>query len=109
MHGIGVLTPLRELVGVQGELLLQAGDDLGLLVEQDGAVGGLESAESLLGRGPGFLGRDGLDRGLDDVTPEFLVLVAEQDDDAGGLGVEAAGDVEHGFLDDLFDLGVRDR
>jgi len=109
MHGIGVLAPLRELVGIQGEVLLQVRDGLGVFVEQHGAVGGLEPAEFLLRGCPGFFGRNGLDGGLDDVTPQFLVLVAEKDDDAGGLGVEAAGDVQDGLLDDLLDLGIRHR
>lgn len=108
MHGVGVLAPLGEPVGVQGELLLQACDDLGVLVEQDGAVSGLEPAESLLGRGPGLGGGNGLDGGLDDVAPQLLVVGPQEHDDAGGLRVEAGRHVEDGLLDDLLDLGVGD-
>lgn len=36
------------------------------------------------------------------------MVVVEHDDDAGGLGVEGAGDVFDGVLDEFFDTGVGD-
>lgn len=45
---------------------------------------------------------------LGDVVPEGLVVFVEQHDEAGGLRVEAGGDVEDGLLRDLGDLLVGD-
>lgn len=36
------------------------------------------------------------------------MLLVQQDDQAGGLSVEGAGDVGNGVVDELLDLGVRD-
>ena len=45
---------------------------------------------------------------LHDGIPELLVLFLEHDDDAGGLGVEGAGDVLDGVGDELLEAGVGD-
>ena len=37
------------------------------------------------------------------------MLLAEQDDQAGGLGVEGAGDVQDSGIDKLLDLAIGDR
>lgn len=50
--------------------------------------------------------------GLEDLlgyVPELDVLLFQQDNHACGLGVEARGNVEEGFGDDLLDLRIRDR
>ena len=36
------------------------------------------------------------------------MLGVQEDHEPRGLGVEGAGDVEDGFVDELLDLGVRD-
>lgn len=53
----------------------------------------------------------GLDEGSESLSsqvPEAVVLLVQQDDQAGGLGVEGAGNVGDGVVDELLDLGVRD-
>lgn len=109
MHGIGMFTPLGELVGIQGKLLLQASHDGGILIKQDRAVRSGEPVQLGLRRGPGLGRRDGLDGGLDDVGPQLAVLGVEQDHDARRLRVERAGHVQHGLVDELVDLRVRHR
>lgn len=67
------------------------------------AAGTTPEHSQLLGRGLKVLGRnDGLEDLLGDI-PELLVLVAEENDDAVGLRVEAAGDVQDSLLDNLLD------
>lgn len=75
------------------------------MVDTYGAVAGLEAIELLLGLGELLLGHLRLQHLLDKL-PELLVLVVEQDHDARGLRVEAAGHVEHAVLDNLLDAGV---
>lgn len=53
-----------------------------------------------------LLGRNLRLQDLLDKLPELLVLVIEEDDKAGGLRVETAGDVGDGVVDDLLDAGV---
>ena len=45
---------------------------------------------------------------VDDGVPELLVVFFEDEDYAGGLGVEGAGDVFDGVVDELFDAGIGD-
>jgi len=108
MHSTGMLAPLRELFRIQGKLLLQFGDVLGLLIEQDGAITGLETAESLLRSCPCLRWCHGFDRWLDNFLPELRVLGAQKDDHACGLRVERAGHVSDGLVHDFVDLGVGD-
>lgn len=56
---------------------------------------------------PGGLRDDGLQDIADDV-PELVVLVLEQEHEAGGLGVERRGDVLDELGDDLLDAVVGD-
>jgi hypothetical protein len=49
---------------------------------------------------------DELHEGVDDNFPEALVLGVQKYHQPRGLGVEGAGDVLNGCVDDLFDLGV---
>lgn len=72
------------------------------------ASGALEESH-LLGGGLKVLGRDDSLEDLGGDVPELLVLGAKEDDDAVGLGVEAAGHVEHGLFDDLLDALGADR
>ena len=65
----------------------------------------LEAVELLLGLSE-LLGRNLRLQDLFDKLPELLVLVIKQDDEAGGLRVETAGDVGDGVVDDLLDAGV---
>lgn len=71
------------------------------------AVAGLEARDPLLGAGELLRGHNGL-QNLEDVVPEGVVLLAEQDNDAGRLSVEGRGDVEDDLLRDLGNLLVRD-
>ena len=173
VHGVGVLAPVAEVVGVQGEGLAQVLDWLGRFVEEDlsahvslavcglqrgirehdmvrdvvglascvpvvglvlcslvgpsvdcivapphprdgkGAavtyrsVGGPEAVDLLLGAVERALGSERLED-LDNVVPELLVVLVEQDNDASRLRVEGRGDVEEGLLGELLDLRVRD-
>lgn len=53
----------------------------------------------------------GLDKGgesLSGQVPEAVVLLVQQNNQTGGLGVEGAGDVSDGVVDELLDLRVRD-
>ena len=72
------------------------------------AVGGLEARDPLLGAGELLRGHNGL-QDLEDVVPEGVVLLAEQDEDTGRLRVEGRGHVQDDLLCDLDDLLVRDR
>ena len=45
---------------------------------------------------------------LDNKVPELVVLGFEEDNQASGLGVEGAGDVEDCVVDELDDLVVAD-
>lgn len=72
-----------------------------------GTSGTLEQGNLVTSGLPVLLG----DNGLEDVAgnvPELLVLGAEQDDDADGLGVEGGRDVQGGLLDDLGDALLGD-
>lgn len=108
VDSVSMLAPLGKFVAVQREFLLEVRDDLGVLVEEHGAVAGFEATQSLLAGGPLFFGRDSLDSRLDDCRPELLVLVTKEDDDTGGLRVEGARGVEDGLFNDLLDLGIGD-
>lgn len=78
-----------------------------------GSVGSLEhlqlgqglALEDSLGDGTG--GNEALEGG-DGEIPQALVLLLQEDNQAGGLGVERAGNVQDSLVDDLFDLRVRD-
>ena len=52
---------------------------------------------------------DQLPEGVDHEIPQLLVLLVQQHDQPRGLRVEGAGDVVDGGVDQVFDLGVRDR
>lgn len=69
------------------------------------AVGGLEAVDLLLGAVELVLRSKGL-QDLDNVVPELLVVLVQQDNEAGGLAVEGRGNVEEGLLDKLLDLRV---
>lgn len=69
------------------------------------AVGGLEAVDLLLGAVELVLRSKGL-QDLDNVVPELLVVLVQQDNEAGGLAVEGRGNVEEGLLDKLLDFRV---
>ena len=69
------------------------------------AVGGLEAVDLLLGAVELVLRSKGL-QDLDNVVPELLMVLVQQDNEAGGLAVEGRGNVEEGLLDKLLDLRV---
>lgn len=71
------------------------------------SVGSPEAVDLLLGAVERALGSERLED-LDNVIPELLVVLVEQDNDASGLRVEGRGDVEKGLLGELLDLRVRD-
>jgi len=56
---------------------------------------------------PGGLGDDGL-QDIADNVPELVVLVLEQEHEAGGLGVERGRNVLDELGDDLLNAGIRD-
>lgn len=89
-------------ISIKGKLFLHALDDVLVLKEQNSACAGLEPGHAGGRRGEVLPGDDGLEDGGGDV-PELVVLGAEEDDDAVGLGVEGRGDVEEGFLYDFLD------
>lgn len=107
MHGRGVLRPVREAVCVERNVLLVLANNLGVLVEENGAVSRLEAVDALF-RGGEVVTGDGLQDLLGEL-PELVVLILEQDDNASGLRVEGGGNVQDGGLDDLLNLRVRDR
>jgi hypothetical protein len=72
-----------------------------------GSVASTEATDAVAGVLPLLLGNDGFEDVADDV-PELVVLVLEQEHQAGGLGVERGGDVFDELGDDLFDAGVGD-
>lgn len=47
-------------------------------------------------------------QGINGNIPHLLVLLLEQEDNAGGLGIEGAGNVEDGVLNNAVDDIVRD-
>ena len=108
VDGARVLGPDGEVVLGEGELVLQLARVFGVFEEQDGAVGVAEAVEALLGVAFEVLGRgDGLDDFGDDV-PELVVVVFEEEDEAGRVGAEGRGSLLEGCFEDLFDLGVWD-
>jgi hypothetical protein len=72
------------------------------------SVGSLEAVNLLLGAVERALRSERLED-IDNVVPELLVVLVEQDNKASGLRVEGRGDVEKGLLGELLDLRVRDR
>lgn len=72
-----------------------------------GTGGALEHVHLVGGGLEGIGGDDGLEDLSGDV-PELLVVGAEEDDDAVGLGVEGRRGVEDGLLDDLGDALLAD-
>lgn len=72
-----------------------------------GSVAGAEASDAVAGVLPGVLGHDGLEDVADDV-PELVVLVLEQEHEAGRLGVEGGGDVLDELGDDLLNAVVGD-
>jgi hypothetical protein len=52
-----------------------------------GSVAGLEAVETLLGRGP-LLSRNNCLKDLLGHLPELVMLLLDEQDNAGGLGVE---------------------
>ena len=57
-----------------------------------GSVAGAEAGDAVASVLPLVLGHDALEDVADNV-PELVVLVLEQEHEAGGLGVERGGDV----------------
>lgn len=76
--------------------------------EAYGSVACAEARDAVAGRLPLVLGHDGFQDVAHDV-PELVVLVLEEEDQAGGLGVEGRGGVLDDVGDDLLDAGVGDR
>lgn len=102
LHGETLRREQGELVGVGGELGLHALDDGLVVEEEDGAGGALEHGHALRRVLPLVLGDDLLE-GVGGDVPQLLVLGAEQDDEAVGLGVEGRGRVQGGLVDNLLD------
>ena len=73
-----------------------------------GAVTATEASETVQGVLPGVRGHDGLEDVLHDV-PELVVVLLEEKDNAGGLGVERGRDILDDVASDLLDLAVWDR
>jgi hypothetical protein len=76
-------------------------------VQTYSAVGSAEAVDLLLGAVELVLRGEGLED-LDDVVPELLVVLVQEDDEAGGLRVKRGGDMEKCLLNELLDFLVRD-
>ena len=72
-----------------------------------GEGSGLEAVDTSSGTLPALSGDDALEDLSGDV-PELVVVGAEEDEHAVGLGVEGGGDVAQGVLDDLLDAVLGD-
>lgn len=70
-----------------------------------GSVASAEASNAAAGVLPLGLGDDGL-QDITDNVPELVVLILEQEHEAGGLGVEGGGDVLDDLGEDLLDAGV---
>ena len=77
------------------------------LLSTYGSITGAEASDAAASVLPLGLGDDGL-QDIADNVPELVVLVLEQEHEAGGLGVEGGGDVLDELGDDLLNAGVRD-
>lgn len=106
-HAAGLLRPHREVVGVEGELLLKLAHYRLVFEEQYGAGTGGEGIELGFGGGESVGGNDLLQLVLGDV-PELLVLGAEQDDHPRALRVERGRAVRDGLLDQFDDFLLGD-
>jgi len=78
-----------------------------------GSIGGLEHLQ--LGQSLVLKGLLGDSAGSDEAlegrgsdVPETLVLLLQENNQAGGLGVERAGDVQDSSIDKLLDLSIGD-
>jgi hypothetical protein len=71
------------------------------------SVSRAETRNTASGGLPLVLGDNGFE-GIADNVPELVVLVFEQEDEAGGLGVEGGGDVFDELGDDFLDAVVGD-
>lgn len=69
------------------------------------SVASAETGNAAAGGFPLVLRDDGL-QSIADNVPEFVVLVLQQEDQTGGLGVERRGYVFDELRDDLFDAVV---
>lgn len=107
LHGEGLGREGGELVGVGGPLGLEGGDGVHVVEEEDGAGGGTEHGHLVTGGLPVLGGDDGAED-VGGQVPQLLVLLAEEDDDTVGLGVEGGGGVEGGLVDDLLDALLGD-
>ncbi|MNC15748.1 hypothetical protein D3C77_468750 [compost metagenome] len=98
--------PDGEVVGIEGEFLLQILDDGGVLEEQHSPETGAEAAVYLgFALGIGLWRHNLFQFSFDDV-PQLVVLLAKQDDGTGALGVEGGGAVLDGILDEGRQLGL---
>ena len=71
------------------------------------SVSRAETRNAASGGLPLVLGDNGFE-GIADDVPELVVLVFEQEDETGGLGVEGGGDVFDELGDDFLDAVVGD-
>lgn len=102
LHTIALGSPDGELVGIRGELVLHCLNNLIVVKEEDGAGSTLEHGHLVARRLPAGFGNDG----FEDVggnVPELVVLGAEEDDGAVGLGVEGGRSVQGGLVDEFLD------
>ena len=98
--------PDGEVVGIEGEFLLQILDDGGVLEEQHCAEACAEAAV-YLGLALGIsLWRYNLFQFSFDDVPQLVVLLAKQDDGTGALGVEGGRAVLDGILDESRQLSL---
>lgn len=106
-HAKRLISPNRELISIKRKVLLQLLHGLLIDEEKNGAGTALEERELVAGGLPVLLGDDGAESIGGDV-PELVVLGAEEEDGAVGLGVEGGGDVGDELADDLLDAGGGD-
>ena len=108
VHGIGMLRPHREIVGISREICLQVLHHFLVFKKQHRAGSGFKHGQLLRG-GLEFIGRhNGAQRIFRDL-PQLFMLRAKQHHHAGGLRVERRGRVQHGMLDDFGHFGSGQR
>lgn len=104
VHGVGLVGPLGEAVGVEGDVGLEALGGLLVGEEEHGAGGALEHVHARAGALPLLLVLDNIAKRAAGKIPQLIVLGAKQHNSADGLRVEGRRRSVEGLLDDGLDV-----